>query len=141
MTAPFKLCQSSGLHEQQNLTKCLTLYLKVPVVIAALMVLMSAYLVIAPIIDQPSMVYLYCVIFIFSGLILYFIFIYHKVKWARKLTGKHLKQLKNSCRRQKVQRVKVLKCNCHCWMFDLIAGPITTYLQLMMEVVPPEKVE
>ncbi|XP_075906472.1 b(0,+)-type amino acid transporter 1 isoform X2 [Nelusetta ayraudi] len=79
---------------------------KVPIVIPALMVLMSVYLVIAPIIDQPSMLYLYCVIFIFSGLILYFIFIYRKVKWARKITG-----------------------------------PITTYLQLMMEVVPPEKID
>lgn len=82
------------------------LYLKVPIIIPVLMVLMSAYLVIAPIIDQPSMEYLYCVIFIFSGLILYFIFIYRKINWARKVTG-----------------------------------PITTYLQLLMEVVPPEKTD
>lgn len=72
------------------------LYLKVPIAMPALMVLMSAYLVVAPIIDQPSMEYLYCVIFIFSGLILYFIFIYLKVKWARKVTGKHFQQLTNS---------------------------------------------
>lgn len=105
---PFKLCRSSSLHEQQTLTKCVFLCLKVPIVIPALMVLMSVYLVIAPIIDQPSMLYLYCVIFIFSGLILYFIFIYRKVKWARKITGKHFKLLTNSCRRQMVQRAYII---------------------------------
>lgn len=105
---PFKLCKSSSSSEQQTLTKCVLLCLKVPIVIPALMVLMSAYLVIAPIIDQPSMVYLYCVIFIFSGLILYFIFIYRKVKWARKITGNHFELLTNSCRSQMVQRAYII---------------------------------
>uniref|UniRef100_A0A3Q1H4N5 b(0,+)-type amino acid transporter 1 n=1 Tax=Acanthochromis polyacanthus TaxID=80966 RepID=A0A3Q1H4N5_9TELE len=58
---------------------------KVPIVIPVLMVLISCYLVIAPIIDKPELEYLYCTIFIFSGLILYYPFVYRKVKWGHKL--------------------------------------------------------
>ncbi|XP_041795497.1 b(0,+)-type amino acid transporter 1-like [Chelmon rostratus] len=79
---------------------------KVPIVIPGLMVLVSCYLVLAPIIDKPDLEYLYCTIFIFSGLLLYYPFVYRKVKWARKLMR-----------------------------------PITMHLQLLMEVVPPEKTE
>lgn len=52
------------------------------------MVLVSCYLVLAPIIDKPELEYLYCTIFIFSGLLLYYPFIHRKVKWARKLMSK-----------------------------------------------------
>ncbi|XP_053174477.1 b(0,+)-type amino acid transporter 1 [Scomber japonicus] len=79
---------------------------KVPIVIPCLMVLVSCYLVLAPIIDKPDLEYLYCTIFIFSGLLLYYPFIHLKVNWARKLMR-----------------------------------PITMHLQLLMEVVPPEKSE
>uniref|UniRef100_A0A3B5AQ52 b(0,+)-type amino acid transporter 1 n=1 Tax=Stegastes partitus TaxID=144197 RepID=A0A3B5AQ52_9TELE len=79
---------------------------KVPIVIPILMVLISVYLVMAPIIDKPELEYLYCTIFIFGGLLLYYPFVYLKVKWARKLMR-----------------------------------PITIYLQLLMEAVPPEKIE
>ncbi|XP_038556749.1 b(0,+)-type amino acid transporter 1 isoform X3 [Micropterus salmoides] len=79
---------------------------KVPIVIPCLMVLVSCYLVLAPIIDKPELEYLYCTIFIFSGLLLYYPFIHRKVNWARKLMR-----------------------------------PITMHLQLLMEVVPPEKIE
>ncbi|XP_035508018.1 b(0,+)-type amino acid transporter 1 [Morone saxatilis] len=79
---------------------------KVPIVIAGLMVLVSCYLVLAPIIDKPDLEYLYCTIFIFSGLLFYYPFIYRRVNWARKLMR-----------------------------------PITMHLQLLMEVVPPEKTE
>uniref|UniRef100_A0A3Q0T003 b(0,+)-type amino acid transporter 1 n=1 Tax=Amphilophus citrinellus TaxID=61819 RepID=A0A3Q0T003_AMPCI len=79
---------------------------KVPIVIAVLMVLVSCYLVLAPIIDKPELEYLYCTIFIFSGLLLYYPFVYRKVNWGRK-----------------------------------IMRPITVHLQLLMEVVPPEKTE
>lgn len=60
-------------------------YLKVPIVIAGLMVVVSGYLVLAPIIDKPDLEYLYCTIFIFSGLLLYYPFIHRKVNWAHKL--------------------------------------------------------
>ncbi|KAM9366870.1 b(0,+)-type amino acid transporter 1 [Symphorus nematophorus] len=79
---------------------------KVPIFIAVLMVLVSWYLVLAPIIDKPDLEYLYCTIFIFSGLLFYYPFVYWKVNWACKLMR-----------------------------------PITLHLQLLMEVVPPEKIE
>uniref|UniRef100_A0A7N6BKK2 b(0,+)-type amino acid transporter 1 n=1 Tax=Anabas testudineus TaxID=64144 RepID=A0A7N6BKK2_ANATE len=79
---------------------------KVPIVIPVLMVLVSCYLVLAPIIDKPQLEYLYCTIFIFGGLLLYYPFVHLKVNWARK-----------------------------------IMRPITMHLQLLMEVVPPEKTE
>ncbi|XP_077420023.1 b(0,+)-type amino acid transporter 1 isoform X1 [Vanacampus margaritifer] len=79
---------------------------KVPIIIAVLMVLISFYLVLAPIIDNPEMEYLYCAIFILSGLLLYYPFVHLKVEWARKLMK-----------------------------------PITMHLQLLLEVVPPEKCE
>ncbi|KAM8876802.1 b(0,+)-type amino acid transporter 1 [Synchiropus picturatus] len=79
---------------------------KVPIVIPALMVLVSAYLVLAPIIDKPEVEYLYCAGFIFSGLLLYFPLVHWKVSWSRKFMR-----------------------------------PVTVYLQLLMEVVPPEKSE
>ncbi|XP_056268858.1 b(0,+)-type amino acid transporter 1 [Pseudoliparis swirei] len=77
---------------------------KVPIVIPGLIVLVSCYLVLAPIIDKPELEYLYCTIFIFSGLLLYYPFVHRKVNWARKLMR-----------------------------------PITMHLQLLMEVVPPDK--
>ncbi|KAM8945995.1 B(0,+)-type amino acid transporter 1 [Pelodytes ibericus] len=62
--------------------------IKIPIVIPIIMVLISAYLVIAPIIGEPDWAYLYCVLFIFSGLLIYFPFIHYKVKWAQKITSK-----------------------------------------------------
>ncbi|XP_061621791.1 b(0,+)-type amino acid transporter 1-like isoform X3 [Phyllopteryx taeniolatus] len=79
---------------------------KVPIIIAVLMVLVSCYLVLAPIIDNPNIKFLYCAIFILSGLLLHYPFVHLKVKWARRLMR-----------------------------------PITKYLQILMEVVPPEKFE
>ncbi|KAG9352357.1 hypothetical protein JZ751_020770, partial [Albula glossodonta] len=58
---------------------------KVPIVIAGLVVVVSVYLVLAPIIDKPELEYLYCTIFIFSGLIFYFPLVYYKFSWTRKI--------------------------------------------------------
>ncbi|KAG5263872.1 hypothetical protein AALO_G00269560 [Alosa alosa] len=79
---------------------------KVPVVIAVLVVVVSVYLVLAPIIDKPELEYLYCTIFIFSGLIFYLLFVHYKFQWSH-----------------------------------TIMRPITMHLQLLFEVVPPEKME
>ncbi|KAK5909377.1 hypothetical protein CesoFtcFv8_003311 [Champsocephalus esox] len=79
---------------------------KVPIFMAGLMVLVSCYLVLAPIIDKPDLEYLYCTIFIVSGLFLYYPFVHRKVNWVRK-----------------------------------IMRPITMHLQLLIEVVPPEKTQ
>ncbi|KAM6943515.1 b(0,+)-type amino acid transporter 1 [Xenentodon cancila] len=79
---------------------------KVPIVIAGLMVLVSCYLVLVPILDKPGLEYLYCIIFIFSGLLIYYPCVYLKVGWIHRLMR-----------------------------------PITMHLQLLLEVVPPEKIE
>ncbi|XP_068115704.1 b(0,+)-type amino acid transporter 1-like [Hyperolius riggenbachi] len=78
--------------------------IKVPIPIPILMVLVAIYLVLAPIIDKPEWAYLYCVLFILSGLLFYFPFVHYKVKWAQKITN-----------------------------------PITMYIQMIMEVVPPDQ--
>ncbi|KAM5134218.1 B(0,+)-type amino acid transporter 1 [Callospermophilus lateralis] len=78
--------------------------IKVPIFIPILVTLISVFLVLAPIISRPAWEYLYCVLFILSGLIFYFLFVYYKFGWAQK-----------------------------------ISKPVTIYLQMLMEVVPPEK--
>ncbi|XP_061670425.1 b(0,+)-type amino acid transporter 1-like isoform X2 [Syngnathoides biaculeatus] len=77
---------------------------KVPIIIAIIMLLVSCFLVLAPIIDNPDIEFLYCTIFILSGLLPYYLFVHLKVEWSRRLMR-----------------------------------PITMHLQLLMEVVPPEK--
>ncbi|XP_061670432.1 b(0,+)-type amino acid transporter 1-like isoform X5 [Syngnathoides biaculeatus] len=77
---------------------------KVPIVIPVLLLLICCYLVLAPIIDNPDIKFLYWAIYILSGLLLYYPFVHLKVKWARRLMR-----------------------------------PITTLLQILLEVVPPEK--
>ncbi|XP_026988789.1 b(0,+)-type amino acid transporter 1 isoform X2 [Tachysurus fulvidraco] len=79
---------------------------KVPIVIPAVVVVVSIYLVLAPIIDKPELEYLYCTVFILGGLIIYFPFVYYKFSWTRR-----------------------------------IMNPLTLHLQLLLEVVPPEKIE
>ncbi|XP_078525698.1 B(0,+)-type amino acid transporter 1 isoform X2 [Lissotriton helveticus] len=88
----------------KRLTPAPALIFYIPIVIPFIVVLISIYLVVAPIISSPAWEYLYCVIFIFSGLIFYFPFVHYKMKWAQKITK-----------------------------------PITMYLQMLMEVVPPEE--
>ncbi|KAG7255484.1 hypothetical protein CRUP_014855 [Coryphaenoides rupestris] len=56
---------------------------RIPIVFAGLLVLISCYLVLAPIINKPTVEYLYCTIFIFSGLLLYYPFVYRKVRWSQ----------------------------------------------------------
>ncbi|XP_006816949.1 b(0,+)-type amino acid transporter 1-like [Saccoglossus kowalevskii] len=52
--------------------------IKVPIIIPIIVFLASIYLVIAPIIDEPALEYLYATIFIFAGLIFYIPFVYYK---------------------------------------------------------------
>ncbi|XP_040832608.1 b(0,+)-type amino acid transporter 1 [Ochotona curzoniae] len=60
--------------------------IKVPIVIPILVTLIAVFLVLAPIITEPAWEYLYCVLFILSGLIFYFFFVYHKFAWAQKIS-------------------------------------------------------
>ncbi|XP_046549202.1 b(0,+)-type amino acid transporter 1-like [Haliotis rubra] len=59
---------------------------KVPIPIPVIMFLVSIYLVIAPIVDNPQMGFLYAFLFVIGGLILYFPFVHFKLKlcgWDR----------------------------------------------------------
>ena len=115
---------------------------KVPIVIAGLMVLVSCYLVLAPIIDKHELEYLYCTVFIFSGLLLYYPFVHLKVKWARKLMSKFLKNTLKYfylLEYTVLERYKTNKCVTKCLRSPV--GPITLHLQLLLEVVPPERTE
>uniref|UniRef100_A0A452UG92 b(0,+)-type amino acid transporter 1 n=1 Tax=Ursus maritimus TaxID=29073 RepID=A0A452UG92_URSMA len=60
--------------------------IKVPIFIPILVTLISVFLVVAPIVSQPALEYLYCVLFILSGLIFYFLFVHHKFGWAQKIS-------------------------------------------------------
>ncbi|XP_063871904.1 b(0,+)-type amino acid transporter 1-like isoform X5 [Scylla paramamosain] len=51
---------------------------KVPIVIPVLVLLISIYLVVGPIIDSPQIEYLYATLFIVAGLFFYFPFVYLK---------------------------------------------------------------
>ncbi|XP_064598771.1 b(0,+)-type amino acid transporter 1-like [Liolophura sinensis] len=53
---------------------------KVPVVIPAVLVLISGYLVVAPIVQDPQIEFLYAALIIFCGLILYVPFVHFKLK-------------------------------------------------------------
>ncbi|XP_044931931.1 B(0,+)-type amino acid transporter 1 isoform X2 [Mustela putorius furo] len=60
--------------------------IKVPIVIPILVTIVSAFLVVAPIISEPALEYLYCVLFILSGLIFYFLFVHYKFGWAQRIS-------------------------------------------------------
>ncbi|XP_007474838.1 B(0,+)-type amino acid transporter 1 isoform X1 [Monodelphis domestica] len=60
--------------------------IKVPIVIPILVTVISAYLVLAPIISKPELPYLYCVLFILSGLLFYFLFVHYKFSWVQKIS-------------------------------------------------------
>uniref|UniRef100_A0A670K4V4 Solute carrier family 7 member 9 n=1 Tax=Podarcis muralis TaxID=64176 RepID=A0A670K4V4_PODMU len=60
--------------------------IRVPLIIPILVMLVSIVLVLAPIITAPELPYLYCVLFIISGLIFYVLFIHFKFSWAQKIS-------------------------------------------------------
>ncbi|XP_070616410.1 B(0,+)-type amino acid transporter 1 isoform X2 [Erythrolamprus reginae] len=60
--------------------------IKIYVIIPIIVVLVAIILVLAPIISAPEFAYLYCVLFIFSGLIFYVLFVHYKFAWAQKIS-------------------------------------------------------
>ncbi|MGH0115808.1 UNVERIFIED_CONTAM: hypothetical protein FKN15_046993 [Acipenser sinensis] len=60
---------------------------KVPIFIPVIVVVLSFYLLLAPIIDKPEWEYLYCTAFILSGLVVYLLFVHLKFSWTRKVMG------------------------------------------------------
>uniref|UniRef100_A0A5F9D7C7 Solute carrier family 7 member 9 n=1 Tax=Oryctolagus cuniculus TaxID=9986 RepID=A0A5F9D7C7_RABIT len=61
--------------------------IKVPIFIPILVTFIAAFLVLAPVITNPAWEYLYCVLFILSGLVFYFLFVYYKFEWAQKISS------------------------------------------------------
>ena len=55
-----------------------TLILQVPLIIPVIVLIASVYLVLAPIIDNPRMEFLYAFLFTVGGLIFYFPFVHFK---------------------------------------------------------------
>lgn len=70
-------------------THVLMFCLQVPIFIPIIVILVSAFLILAPIISSPAWEYLYCVLFILSGLIFYFLFVHYKFRWAQKISSKY----------------------------------------------------
>ncbi|XP_068017798.1 B(0,+)-type amino acid transporter 1 [Melanerpes formicivorus] len=60
--------------------------IKVPIVIPVTVVLVSVLLVLAPIVSTPELAYLYCLLFILSGLVVYLLFIHFKFDWPQKIS-------------------------------------------------------
>ena len=53
--------------------------MQVPIVIPVIVLLISIYLVIGPIVDDPKVEYLYATLFILAGFIFYVPFVYYKL--------------------------------------------------------------
>ncbi|XP_069724756.1 B(0,+)-type amino acid transporter 1 isoform X2 [Phaenicophaeus curvirostris] len=60
--------------------------IRVPIVIPVIVLLVAVLLVLAPIISAPELPYLYCVLFILSGLIVYVLFVHFKFDWPQKIS-------------------------------------------------------
>ncbi|KFV04764.1 B(0,+)-type amino acid transporter 1, partial [Pterocles gutturalis] len=60
--------------------------IKIPIIIPVIVTLVAFLLVLAPIITAPELPYLYCVLFILSGLIVYVFFVHFKFNWPQKIS-------------------------------------------------------
>ncbi|KFV19976.1 B(0,+)-type amino acid transporter 1, partial [Tauraco erythrolophus] len=60
--------------------------IRVPIIIPVIVTLVAILLVLAPIISAPELAYLYCVLFILSGLIVYVLFVHFKFDWPQKVS-------------------------------------------------------
>lgn len=60
--------------------------ISIPIIIPVIVTLVSILLVLAPIISAPELAYLYCVLFILSGLIVYVLFVHFKFNWPQKIS-------------------------------------------------------
>lgn len=68
----------------------LLLLLQAPIVIPVIMVLVSVYLIVAPIVDEPRIEFLYAALFVVGGLLFYFPLVYFKLKI--KVNGKYTRE-------------------------------------------------
>ena len=66
---------------------------KVPIIIPVGVLVISLYLIVAPIIEKPQIEYLYAALFIIGGLIFYFPFVYYG--YHSRIMGKHYEKFLN----------------------------------------------
>lgn len=73
---PYKVC----VHTCARILKkyeCMYIVLKVPIIIPIVVLIISIYLIIGPIIDKPTIEYLYATMFILGGMIFYVPFVHY----------------------------------------------------------------
>ncbi|XP_058385063.1 B(0,+)-type amino acid transporter 1 isoform X2 [Diceros bicornis minor] len=73
----------------KRLTPAPAIIFYVPIVIPIFVTLVAVFLVLAPIVTEPAWEYLYCVLFMLSGLIFYFLFVHYKFGWAQTISSKY----------------------------------------------------
>uniref|UniRef100_A0A8C3UEM6 b(0,+)-type amino acid transporter 1 n=1 Tax=Catharus ustulatus TaxID=91951 RepID=A0A8C3UEM6_CATUS len=61
--------------------------IKIPIIIPVIVTVVAIVLVLAPIISAPELPYLYCTLFILSGLIVYVLFVHLKFDWPQKISN------------------------------------------------------
>nr|CAD7412227.1 unnamed protein product [Timema cristinae] len=71
--------ESEGLYPVITECTCVGLVSKVPLIIPVVVLVISVYLIVAPIIDKPQIEYLYAAFFIVAGLVLYVPFVHYGV--------------------------------------------------------------
>lgn len=91
------------------------------------MLIISVYLVIGPIVDNPKIEYLYATVFILAGFVVYVPFVYYQ-----KVLPGMSKLLLHSLTFQLRHHVY--------WNFDCFSGHVTTFFQLLLEVAPSTSV-
>lgn len=89
-----------------------------PIIIPVVVLVISIYLVIAPIIDKPTIEYLYAAMFILGGMIFYVPFVHYKLRIP--FMGISLSKYLNEI---------ILK-------LFLFSDGITVFLQMLFEVAP-----
>lgn len=89
-----------------------TLFLgfQVPIIIPVVVLVISLYLIVAPIIDLPQIEYLYAGMFIVGGLIFYFPFVYYG--YQSRMMGTCRQLLKKQCCYFLLQKDSLYSVNC-----------------------------
>ena len=69
-----------GNREFQKLLHFIVIFLQVPFIIPVVALIIAIYLVVAPLVDSPDIIILYAAIFMLCGPLVYFVFVYKKLK-------------------------------------------------------------
>lgn len=99
---------------------------KCPLVIPVLVLAISAYLIVAPIIDKPQIEYLYAFGFIFAGMLVYLPFV--KYGYVPKFMGKYNPLL--------LSPDQYVSANFNMLLLFLFTEGVNAFLQMLLEVAP-----